>query len=96
MHTMIALAKQAVGEVFTVAGVYACHPETKQSYGSLQQFVVTAVSGVGNFTTVSPAIYLSGARQNVCSSTSAVLATTAFDAAAVTPWVRRRQPIAKT
>src|SRR5512143_270312 len=29
------------GTVFTVAGVYAVHPETKRAYSSLQQFVVT-------------------------------------------------------
>ena len=30
------------GDVFTIAGVYAVNPQTRQSTGSLQQFVVTA------------------------------------------------------
>jgi hypothetical protein len=65
------------GDVFTVAGVYACHPETKQSLGYLQQFVATAAST--GAITVSPATVLTGAKQNVCSSASAQLATTAFN-----------------
>lgn len=84
MHTLIPVAKQVVGEVFTVAGVYACHPETKQSLGHLQQFVITAIGATT--TTISPATYLTGARQNVCSAASAQLATTDFNAKAVTPW----------
>jgi hypothetical protein len=82
MHTLVAVSAQNVGQVFTVTGVYACHPETKQALPYLQQFVITGSSG--NFTTVSPAIYLSGARQNVCSSAGAVLTTAAFDAKTVT------------
>lgn len=82
MHTLIAVSAQNVGQVFTVSGVYACHPETKQALPYLQQFVITGSSG--DFTTVSPAIYLSGARQNVCSSAGAVLTTAAFDAKTVT------------
>jgi hypothetical protein len=31
-----------VGDVFTMAGVYAVNPQTRLSTGSLQQFVVTA------------------------------------------------------
>jgi hypothetical protein len=31
-----------VGDVFTIAGVYAVNPQTRLSTGSLQQFVVTA------------------------------------------------------
>jgi hypothetical protein len=30
------------GDVFTLAGVFRVHPETKASSGQLQQFVVTA------------------------------------------------------
>jgi len=38
-----------VGDVFTVAGVYAVNPQTRLSTGSLQQFVVTAAqTGVSN------------------------------------------------
>ena len=82
MHTDIAVAAQTVGSVFTVAGVYACHSETKAALPYLQQFVITGSSG--NFTTVSPTVYLTGARRNVGSATGAALATTAFNAAAVT------------
>lgn len=70
------------GDVFTVAGVYACHPETKTSLGYLQQFVATAAST--GAVTVSPATILTGAKQNVCSSASAVLATTAFNSQVLT------------
>lgn len=71
------------GDVFTVAGVYACHPETKQSLGYLQQFVATAAGTTGAIT-ISPATVLTGAKQNVCSAAGAQLATTAFDNVAVT------------
>jgi len=48
-----------VGDVFTVANVYAVNPQTRESTGSLQQFVVTAAaSGSSTATlTVSPAMY---------------------------------------
>jgi len=72
-----------VGSVFTVAGVYACHPETKQSLGYLKQFVVTGGTLTGALT-VSPATYLTGALQNVCSSASAQLATTDFNSQVAT------------
>lgn len=81
MHTLI--ASPAVGSVFTVAGVYACHPETKQAYSHLQQFTVITTSA-GGAITVSPTIHLTGPRQNVASSASAQLATTAFNAQVVT------------
>ncbi|MET3929574.1 hypothetical protein ABIE51_001461 [Lysobacter sp. OAE881] len=55
-----------VGDVFTIAGVFAVHPETKVSTGQLQQFVVTAAfaGGAGNIT-VSPTPVTSGALQNI-------------------------------
>jgi hypothetical protein len=49
-----------VGDVFTIANVFAVNPQTRESTGSLQQFVVTEdTAGVaGTFTVkVSPAIY---------------------------------------
>ena len=73
-----------VGSVFTIDGVYACHPETKASLGYLQQFTNTAGTGSGGDMTVSPTIYLTGARQNVCSSASAQLATTDFNSKTIT------------
>jgi aspartate 1-decarboxylase len=51
----------AVGDVFTIANVYAVNPQTRESTGSLQQFVVTAANtaAASKFTDVniSPAIY---------------------------------------
>lgn len=70
------------GDVFTVDTVYACHPETKQSLGYLQQFVATAAST--GAVTVSPATILTGAKQNVCSSAGVALATTAFNSKTLT------------
>jgi hypothetical protein len=70
------------GDVFTVAGVYAAHPETKESLGYLQQFVATAAS-TGQIV-CSPATILTGAKQNVCSSAGAQLATTAFNSQVLT------------
>lgn len=59
----------AVGDRFTIDGVYAVNPENKQDLGYLKQFVVTAAAtadGSGNMTiTISPAIISSGAYQNV-------------------------------
>jgi hypothetical protein len=50
-----------VGDIFTIAGVYAVNPQTRQTTGALQQFVVTAPVTVSSSTTatlsISPAIY---------------------------------------
>jgi len=50
-----------VGDVFTVAGVYAVNPQTRESTGSLQQFVVTAAATGSSTATlsISPSIYTS-------------------------------------
>ena len=53
-----------IGQKFTIAGVNKVHPETKQSYGTLQNFTVTATTNASTIT-FSPPIYISGARQNV-------------------------------
>lgn len=82
MHTLVPVAKQTVGAVFTVAGVYDCHPETKQAYSHLKQFTITAIGATT--TTISPATILTGPKKNVVSSTGGTLATTAFDAQVVT------------
>lgn len=82
--TMASLAAApATGAVFTVPGVYACHPETKASLGFLQQFVVTA--GTTTIQTVSPATYLTGPRQNLCSAAGAQLTTATFDGTGIVP-----------
>lgn len=82
MHTTIAVSAQAVGQVFTISGVYACHPETKAAYSSLQQFTITAIGA--STTTISPAIYLTGPRKNVVSSTGATLAPSDFNSKTLT------------
>lgn len=57
------------GDVFTIAGVFSVHPETKQSTGVLQQFVVTADASSGATSiAISPEIVASGAKQNVSGS----------------------------
>ena len=57
----------AAGDVFTISGVFRVHPETKQSTGILQSFVV----GTGATSTswpISPAIVTSGPTQNVAAA----------------------------
>jgi hypothetical protein len=52
-----------VGDVFTIANVFSVNPQTRESTGSLQQFVVTAAntasSGSWTSIAVSPAMYTS-------------------------------------
>lgn len=50
-----------VGDVFTIANVYSVNPQTRQSTGSLQQFVVTAdlTATTTGTLSISPAIYTS-------------------------------------
>jgi len=54
-------ATVAVGDVFTIANVYAVNPQTRETTGSLQQFTVTAAntasSGSWTNIAVSPAMY---------------------------------------
>ena len=58
-----ASATVVVGDVFTIADVYAVNPQTRESTGSLQQFVVTAAntasSGAWTNIAISPAMYTS-------------------------------------
>jgi len=67
------------GDVFTIANVFRVHPETKQSTGILQQFVVAAdyVGGAGQVS-IAPAIVLSGAAQNVVIPTTSSTASLVF------------------
>jgi hypothetical protein len=54
------------GTVFTIANVFAVHPESRLSTGVLQQFVVTAnYTGGGGTVAIYPAIVASGALQTV-------------------------------
>lgn len=74
------------GQIFTLAGVYTVHPETKAAYAALQQFVVTAnTTGSGSAMLtlpISPSIVTSGALQNVSNSPIDDAVITLFDAAA--------------
>jgi hypothetical protein len=51
-----------VGDIFTIAGVFAVNPQTRQSTGSLQQFTVTAAATGSSSATlsISPALYTAG------------------------------------
>jgi hypothetical protein len=56
----------SVGDVFTIEGIYAVHPETKVSTGALFQFVVATAFDSGATTiVVYDAPVTSGAKQNV-------------------------------
>ena len=83
LNIFTTVVSPAVGSVFTIAGVYALHPETKQAFANLQQFVVT-VTSAGAAITISPAIYLTGAKKNVGTATGATLLTTDFNSKTLT------------
>ena len=53
-----------IGQKLTIANCFDVHPETKAVYGQLKQFTVLTTTNTSTFT-VSPAIYPSGARQNI-------------------------------
>ena len=74
------------GDVFTVAGVYSVNPQTRESTGSLQQFVVladvTSSAGGAATVTVSPAMYTSAHALATVTSLPASGAVTTFVGAA--------------
>ena len=77
-------AAAVAGMVFTIAGVYDVHPETKTAYSHLKQFTVTSsTTGAVTFT---PAIYssASGALQNVSALPTTTAAVTFFGTASKT------------
>jgi predicted pyridoxine 5'-phosphate oxidase superfamily flavin-nucleotide-binding protein len=81
----------AAGDVFTIAGVFSVNPQTRESTGALQQFVVlTAVTadGSGNATGVqiSPAIYTPTNALATVSAFPAASAVTTFVGAASTSY----------
>ena len=61
-----------VGDVFTISGVYAINPKNRQSTGSLQNFVITAIansdSGGNSTLQIYPSIITSGPYQTVLAS----------------------------
>lgn len=71
--TVTGFATPTAGMVFTIAGVYDCHPETKAAYSHLKQFTILAGSTATNVL-ISPTIYLTGAKKNVASSTGGTAA----------------------
>lgn len=62
--TSLTVSSLGIGQKFTLANVFDVHPETKQQYGQLKQFTVVGITNVSTYT-ISPAVYISGARQNV-------------------------------
>jgi hypothetical protein len=62
--TSLTVSAAGVGMKFTLGNVYDVHPETKQQYARLKQFTITGVTDVSTYT-ISPAVYVSGPRQNV-------------------------------
>lgn len=78
-----------IGDTFTIAAVNAVNPQSRQSTGVLKQFVVTAdttaassrfdVSSTPAYLAFSPAIYSSGAFQNVDAAPADNAAITFFD-----------------
>lgn len=80
--TVTSFATPVAGMVFTIAGVYDVHPETKTAYSHLKQFTVLAGSTATNIL-CSPAIYssASGALQNVSALPTTTAAVTCFGTA---------------
>ena len=70
------------GTKITFAGVYAVNPQSRQSTGTLAQFVVTAdAAASATSISISPAIVASGAFQNVTASPANGAAITIFGTA---------------
>ncbi len=84
--TAAAASRLKKGDIFTIANVFHVNPQTRQSTGVLQQFVVTAdvsSDGSGNLTAaISPSIVTSGAFQTVNASPADNAALTILGAAA--------------
>jgi len=74
------------GDTFTIAGVYAVNPQTRESTGSLQQFVCTATNTAsgGSYTSVaiSPPIYTASHALATVDSFPVATAAIVFDGAA--------------
>lgn len=83
--TAAAAARLKKGDVFTIAGVYQVNPQSRQSTGQLQQFVVTAdvsSDGSGNASVpIYPSIVTSGGQQTVSASPADNAALTIVGAA---------------
>lgn len=62
--SLLTVSSAGIGMKFTIANVFDVHPETKQQYAQLKQFTITGITDVSTYT-ISPPVYISGARQNV-------------------------------
>ena len=85
-------AATVVGQVFTMAGVYDVHPETKAAYPHLKQFTLTSTSATA--WTFSPAIQSTGARKNVSAlptTTAAIVFVGAASASYVQPLMYHKE-----
>lgn len=71
-----------VGMLFTIAGVFAVHPETKAAYSNLQQFVVLAGS-TSSVISTAPPLFITGARKNVGTASGADLTVSTLTTAAL-------------
>lgn len=82
------------GDVIQIGSVYAVNPQTKQSTGTLMQFVVTADTNVSGTAIaalpISPAIQTTGAYQNVDSFPQSGALVTLFGAA--TTYASKKSP----
>ena len=66
------------GTVFTIPGVYAVNPQSRQSTGALRNFVITTTAaGSSTSLTIFPVPVFSGQFQNVTSSTGTIPSGTA-------------------
>lgn len=66
----------AIGDIFTIAGVYDVNPVTKATLPNLKQFVVTAASSASTTINFAPAMYASGFAKNVSALPTATPAIT--------------------
>lgn len=80
--TVTGFATPTAGMVFTIAGVYDVHPETKAAYSSLKQFVILAGSTATNLL-ISPTIYITGAKKNVAAASGADITPSSLTTAAL-------------
>jgi len=89
--TAAAANRLKAGDVFTIAGVYAVNPQSRQSTGQLRQFTVLAdcdSDGSGNATiSIAPAIVTSGAFQTVSAAPADNAAITVFASSAASGYV---------
>lgn len=74
------------GSVFTIAGIFAVHPETKAPYSNLQQFVAVT-SASASTVQISPVIFINGPKQNVAKANGNQLTSTDNVTAAVITFV---------